>query len=723
MESELPKRLFAEGLEPQVEKINNCCRMELIRYLKTAMPTEYEDVKKDPVFTHIMAIAENKLKFSAKLVDSFLCRQLITSKKHEKWFVFARSPLRFSLQEYHAVTGLKISREASTGVVKWKNDGGFWSELLKTDGKISLQSIKKVHLQEVHTWTRLDRMRLIYLCVIMGVVMGRDEKVFIPHMYIKLVMDLDKLRKFHWGLHSYDFLLRSIDKATKKLGKKGSYIFEGFSYAIQIWLMEAIPDFGEICGRKLSGSFRGPRCGNWKGVAKVSYQDITKLEDSFTDKSDFFSVISVSGNGDVFLHEDYARKGEMEDERVNLVLSRINSKFDWSKTEWPVIELEETEMEEALKDDIDEEAGMSGDDTDAAEDEETSTVEVPGKGKRKVHDEGAETRKKKLLCKRAAEKKQSIDSETKSFIEGLLVTYVTSLGDKLSTKMEDMERRFTERMGKLETEVSQIRDAVMLSEEGSDPSMSQAAEDLLKFKGDQPASASKGDHPTGASIGDQAPPKSKGGRVPPKRKGHQLVQAKKAGKQIDVQTNSFDFGLSTQDMFELQQDAFVDGFDLSQVQVENSTKSRPVDMSIPHLRDDTRDAETNPDAALVFVGEEDWENVTKWSPSSTPLRCGPIILDDVIAKRLMDPSEWLHNCEIDAAMFVFRERTSLNRWKPYRVGFMTTVFSNMIKKEYSLLRGGRKKYNLHNLLVQYGRGVLPPRGATHEIWNLDVTHN
>ncbi|KAJ4876068.1 hypothetical protein Rs2_41086 [Raphanus sativus] len=109
----------------------------------------------------------------------------------------------------------------------------------------------------------------------------------------------------------------------------------------------------------------------------------------------------------------------MEDERVNLVLSRINSKFDWSKTEWPVIELEETEMEEALTNDIDAEAGMSGDDTDVVADEETSTIEVPGKGKRKVHDEGAETRKKKLLCKRAAEKKQIIDSETKSFIEGL----------------------------------------------------------------------------------------------------------------------------------------------------------------------------------------------------------------------------------------------------------------------------------------------------------------
>uniref|UniRef100_A0A0D3CIU8 Ubiquitin-like protease family profile domain-containing protein n=1 Tax=Brassica oleracea var. oleracea TaxID=109376 RepID=A0A0D3CIU8_BRAOL len=307
MELELPKRLYAEGSEPR-----------------------YDDVKTDPVFTHIMAIAENDLKFSRKLVDSFICRQLITSKLHEKWFVFARTPLRFSLLEYHVVTGLKITRETNSDVVKWKNDGVFWSNLLHTGGKITLQSIRKVHLQEVHTWTRLDKMRLIYLCVIVGVVMGRDEKVSIPHMYIKLVMDFDKVRKFHWGLHSYDFLLSSIEKAMKKLGKKESYIFEGFSYALQIWIMEAIPDFGEILGRRVSDSFKGPRCGNWKGVAKVSYEDIIELEDSLTKKanrervftermgkmeidvSQLRDAISLTGEG------NYPSKKEAEEAPLNI---------------------------------------------------------------------------------------------------------------------------------------------------------------------------------------------------------------------------------------------------------------------------------------------------------------------------------------------------------------------------------------------------------------------
>ncbi|XP_013588116.1 PREDICTED: uncharacterized protein LOC106296513 [Brassica oleracea var. oleracea] len=352
-------------------------------------------------------------------------------------------------------------------------------------------------------------MRLIYLCVIVGVVMGRDEKVSIPHMYIKLVMDFDKVRKFHWGLHSYDFLLSSIEKAMKKLGKKESYIFEGFSYALQIWIMEAIPDFGEILGRRVSDSFKGPRCGNWKGVAKVSYEDIIELEDSLTKKDNFFSVISVTGNGDVFLDAQYTREGEMEDERVDLVLGRIRNKYDWSNTDWPVLDPEESKMEEPDCHDRGSEADKSVDHTDVVADEETSSVKVAGKGKRKFLDEGAETRKKKVLCKRSAEKFLTFGPETMSFIEGLIRTSVTSLGDVLSMQMANMERVFTERMGKMEIDVSQLRDAISLIGEGSYPSKKETEEAPLNSKA------------------KEAPPKSKGAQAQPKRKGDQPTPTKK----------------------------------------------------------------------------------------------------------------------------------------------------------------------------------------------------
>ncbi|KAG2297862.1 hypothetical protein Bca52824_034334 [Brassica carinata] len=63
MELELPKLLYAEGPNLRLRRSTIAAAMQLID-LKEAMSTDYDDVKKDPAFTHIMAIAENKLKFS-----------------------------------------------------------------------------------------------------------------------------------------------------------------------------------------------------------------------------------------------------------------------------------------------------------------------------------------------------------------------------------------------------------------------------------------------------------------------------------------------------------------------------------------------------------------------------------------------------------------------------------------------------------------------------------
>ncbi|KAG2271396.1 hypothetical protein Bca52824_065951 [Brassica carinata] len=411
-------------------------------------------------------------------------------------------------------------------------------------------------------------------------------------------------------------------------------------------------------------------------------------------KDNLFSVISVTGNGDVFLDVDYIRKGEVEDERVDLLLERIRNKYDWSSTDWPVLDPEKTKMEEPDCHDRGSEADKSVDHTDVVADEETSSVKIAGKGKRKFLDEGAETRKKKVMCKRSAEKYLTFGPETKSFIEGLIRTSVTSLGDVLSMQMVNMERVFTERMEKMEIDVSQLRDAISLTGEGNYPSKKEAEEAPLNSKAKQAPDESKG---------AQAPPKSKGAQAPPKRKGDQPTPTKR--------------------LADLSQVTFVEGFDLFQVKVETSSKSKPLNMAPLQWNDEQidRTKEDSPDAAGVFR-EEDWEKLELGQlPPRKRLRIGPATLDFEIANRLMDKSEWVDSLEIDAAMYVFRERTSLKRWRPHCVAFMTVVFSDKIKKEYGHLEAqGRKSYMLHNLLLQYGKGVLPPHGRTNEIWNIDV---
>lgn len=276
MEIELPKRIAEDGAEYRIDKINNTCRLTVLGILKKKLEDEYKDVLKDPVFGPILAINEHELGYSGKVIHSFVCKMLDISKRHELWFEFARKPLRFSMQEFYAVTGLKCEAEKNIDFESWRNDKGFWGTLLKRNGEVDMRTIRLTLITECKDWSRVDRVRLVYLCVICFV-MAKDEKVNIPHEYIRLVMDFDKMRKYPWGLHAYDMLLESIKNARYKL-KKNSYVLDGFSYALQIWLMEAIPDIGTLLGQKYKEGVTSVRCQNWYGHGKVSYHDITTLE-------------------------------------------------------------------------------------------------------------------------------------------------------------------------------------------------------------------------------------------------------------------------------------------------------------------------------------------------------------------------------------------------------------------------------------------------------------
>ncbi|KAJ4909132.1 hypothetical protein Rs2_03753 [Raphanus sativus] len=112
--------------------------------------------------------------------------------------------------------------------------------------------------------------------------------------------------------------------------------------------------------------------------------------------------------------------------------------------------------------------------------------------------------------------------------------------------------------------------------------------------------------------------------------------------------------------------------------------------------------------------------MTEWQNTRTAIQIGPSILDGELAGRVMSVSTWLKNYEIDALMYIFRERTILQRWKVDRVAFMTCVFSDLIASDYIHFCKGIKQYNMNPLLLEYVKGELPSHGRTRKLWNVDV---
>ncbi|KAG2313749.1 hypothetical protein Bca52824_025306 [Brassica carinata] len=72
------------------------------------------------------------------------------------------------------------------------------------------------------------------------------------------------------------------------------------------------------------------------------------------------------------------------------------------------------------------------------------------------------------------------------------------------------------------------------------------------------------------------------------------------------------------------------------------------------------------DYKLVFVPEDKWSKLIEWTLNPTVLQIGPSKFDAELASRIVGPNIWFKNYDMDAMMYLFREKTSLRRWKPDR---------------------------------------------------------
>ncbi|XP_010494414.1 PREDICTED: uncharacterized protein LOC104771569 [Camelina sativa] len=312
-----------------------------------------------------------------------------------------------------------------------------------------------VHLVEAPKWEPDDKLRFVYVCVIAGLVMAKDEKKKIPLSYIKLVMDLDKLRAYPWGLHSFDYLVTSIMDTRKELKKTNSYILNGFSFALQVWVMEAIPVVGELLGEKINKEFtNGARCYNWKGAAKVSYQDIIIIEQSFGPKDIVYPYISRSGNFDIIDDIEFFRHDEIDDVGVKNVNDLVRSGYDFRDHEWGHVEsndVEEEKIEEVVNEDDHVEKESDGDNQlsglESSEKKEDVNVGASSTKKRKTKqiDHGAESRKMQLLCQRAATSfTHGFDEEIKSFIKGMFEASFKPFKEEISQRLKKVEEDVSE---------------------------------------------------------------------------------------------------------------------------------------------------------------------------------------------------------------------------------------------------------------------------------------
>ncbi|CDY15413.1 BnaC04g42100D [Brassica napus] len=502
------------------------------------------------------------------------------------------------MQEFHAITGLKYKDdEPDLDIDNWRGDKG---------------------------------LRMVYLCVIAGLVMAKDEKVCIPHKYIKLVMDFDKMRKYPWGLHSFDALVTSITEARDK----------------------AIPDIGSLLGKKLKEGITSMRCRNWKGSAKVSYEDIISIESDFASTGVVFPYISSTGNGNIIVDAGFERDDEMNDERETEQPYADSSEDDGSKEE------------------------EAGERSDCGMEEEIETAHVSPAKKRKnqYQDIGAESRKKRLLCQRSTDKYRDLEEGMKSYIQGMFKSSFTALGLEVRDLIED---RFTKLEQTILSSQTPVGVPAYTQTHGAAPAYTQTHGAALAYTQTHAAATTStqahgsdstiSPTPTPASTHASAPATTSRARASrnkasvPSHTGGPATAAKTRSQTkmfvILILFDTLDFNLGTQEhlqktMGNLTQESHVKGFDPSQ---EIFIRPFLNDIDDPEVRCKDSDYE------LVFVLEDKFSKLTEWILKRKVLQIGPSKFDAELVSRIMGPNEWLKNNDMDAMMYLFRE-------KPHCVG-------------------------------------------------------
>ncbi|KAH0884403.1 hypothetical protein HID58_060499, partial [Brassica napus] len=203
------------------------------------------------------------------------------------------------------------------------------------------------------------------------------------------------------------------------------------------------------------------------------------------------------------------------------------------------------------------------------------------RGKRKLIDPGAESRKKQLLCQRAAEHNSGVSSEMKTFIEGLFTASFNSFKEVVQKDIHERFDNVANEVAQLKEQVSQLKGLSKQWEKATHLRFSLLQQQLEKTK----------DHHLIVRV---------------------LPQQREKARHLQ--------------MWILLRFVVALG-------------QPPTLKDVDSLEDRIHD----PDYSLVFVPEALWGKLVDWTKTFKELKIGPFMLTNELVSSVVGPSEWLLN--------------------------------------------------------------------------------
>lgn len=186
--------------------------------------------------------------YSGRVGSYMLSRQLKVRKKYETWFVFAESPIRFSLREFAIVTGLPCGKYPSPppkDMEKLINEQPYYNSLFGMLKEVSVSSVIKM-LKRKTLATSETRIKYALLAILASVILPTTHTAKISVEHAERIRNLDEFFAYPWGRLSFEMLISSIKEKDELTLTQSTIALPGYVQAIQMVMMKAVPALTEV---------------------------------------------------------------------------------------------------------------------------------------------------------------------------------------------------------------------------------------------------------------------------------------------------------------------------------------------------------------------------------------------------------------------------------------------------------------------------------------------
>lgn len=252
----LPHPIFARNCYPShAVRINAYSKpkylIDILQILE-GMP-ELDRLLESPLGS-LFSLPVRHCSLSGQLVHQMLCRQLNTTNSDEMWFVFGGHPLRFSLVEFHQLTGLACGPfpPASEIIAATTHSSGhspFWYKVIgDTPGCVTIKELVS-RLKREPQMPLWRKFRICLVVLVEGVILCRGQPVRPSVEVVEMVKNVEFFLNYPWGRHSFQRILRTVrvgsyisdtQSLISKL-RQSSLAVHGFPLAIQLLAFKHIP--------------------------------------------------------------------------------------------------------------------------------------------------------------------------------------------------------------------------------------------------------------------------------------------------------------------------------------------------------------------------------------------------------------------------------------------------------------------------------------------------